>query len=154
MAGRADHSVSILISVAVVRKSQKHFKAQQDSLGELNGTITELYTGYNEILLFGRQQSSQERFKEINGRLQKHALKAQFVSSMMSPLISLSVYLCIGGVAVSGTVFVIQGMLTVGNLQAFIRYIWQCNEPSHRCPAFSTDTGSICRDEKNFRDPR
>ena len=121
--------VSILISVAVVRKSQKHFKAQQDSLGELNGTITELYTGYNEILLFGRQQSSRERFKEINGRLQKHALKAQFVSSMMSPLISLTVYLCIGGVAVSGTVFVIQGMLTVGNLQAFIRYIWQCNEP-------------------------
>lgn len=121
--------VSILISIAVVKRSQKQFKAQQDSLGELNGAITELYTGYNEILLFGRQKSSQEKFREINGRLQKHALKAQFISSIMSPLISLSVYLCIGGVAVSGTVFVIQGMLTVGNLQAFIRYIWQCNEP-------------------------
>ena len=121
--------VSILISIAVVKRSQKQFKAQQDSLGELNGAITELYTGYNEILLFGRQKPSQERFREINGRLQKHALKAQFISSIMSPLISLSVYLCIGGVAVSGTVFVIQGMLTVGNLQAFIRYIWQCNEP-------------------------
>lgn len=121
--------VSILISIAVVKRSQKQFKAQQDSLGELNGAITELYTGYNEILLFGRQKPSQEKFREINGRLQKHALKAQFISSIMSPLISLSVYLCIGGVAVSGTVFVIQGMLTVGNLQAFIRYIWQCNEP-------------------------
>lgn len=121
--------VSILISIAVAKRSQKQFKAQQDSLGELNGAITELYTGYNEILLFGRQKPSQERFREINGRLQKHALKAQFISSIMSPLISLSVYLCIGGVAVSGTVFVIQGMLTVGNLQAFIRYIWQCNEP-------------------------
>ena len=121
--------VSILISIAVVKRSQKQFKAQQDSLGELNGAITELYTGYNEIILFGRQKPSLERFREINGRLQKHALKAQFVSSIMSPLISLSVYLCIGGVAVSGTVFVIQGMLTVGNLQAFIRYIWQCNEP-------------------------
>lgn len=121
--------VSILISIAVVKRSQKQFKAQQDSLGELNGAITELYTGYNEILLFGRQKPSLEQFREINGRLQKHALKAQFISSIMSPLISLSVYLCIGSVAVSGTVFVIQGMLTVGNLQAFIRYIWQCNEP-------------------------
>ncbi|MBS7009666.1 ABC transporter ATP-binding protein [Anaerostipes sp.] len=121
--------VSILISIAVVKRSQKQFKAQQDSLGELNGAITELYTGYNEIILFGRQKPSLEQFREINGRLQKHALKAQFISSIMSPLISLSVYLCIGGVAVSGTVFVIQGMLTVGNLQAFIRYIWQCNEP-------------------------
>lgn len=121
--------ISILISIVVVKKSQKQFKAQQDSLGELNGTITELYTGYNEILLFGRQKYSVEQFREINGRLQKHALKAQFVSSLMSPLISLSVYLCIGSVSVLGTVFVIQGMLTVGNLQAFIRYIWQCNEP-------------------------
>ena len=57
------------------------------------------------------------------------SFKAQFVSSLIAPLISLCTYLAIGGVAVLGCIFVIQGVITVGNLQAFIRYIWQINEP-------------------------
>lgn len=121
--------ISILITRFVVKRSQKQFKEQQEALGTLNGTITELYGGYNEILLFGKQEDSLERFKGINAKLQKYAFKAQFFSSIMSPLISLTTYLCIGSAAVIGSLFVIQGSLTVGNLQAFIRYIWQINDP-------------------------
>ena len=120
---------SILISRGIVRISQGQFKAQQDALGDMNGTITELYTGYNEILLFGQKDQAQARFEEINGRLQKHAFKAQFLSSMMSPLISLTAYLSIGVAAVIGCFLILAGSLTVGNLQAFIRYIWQVNDP-------------------------
>lgn len=120
---------SILISRGVVRISQGQFKAQQDALGDMNGTITELYTGYNEILLFGQQDQAEARFEEINGKLQKHAFKAQFLSSMMSPLISLTAYLSIGVAAVTGCFLILAGSLTVGNLQAFIRYIWQVNDP-------------------------
>lgn len=121
--------LSILISRGIVRISQGQFKAQQDALGDMNGTITELYTGYNEILLFGQQTKSQARFEEINGKLQKHAFKAQFLSSMMSPLISLTAYLSIGVTAVIGCFLILSGSLTVGSLQAFIRYIWQVNDP-------------------------
>ncbi len=121
--------LSILISRGIVRVSQGQFKAQQDALGDMNGTITELYTGYNEILLFGQQDQAQARFEEINGRLQKHAFKAQFLSSMMSPLISLTAYLSIGVAAVIGCFLILSGSLSVGNLQAFIRYIWQVNDP-------------------------
>lgn len=120
---------SILISRGVVRISQGQFKAQQDALGDMNGTITELYTGYNEILLFGQQDQAEARFEEINEKLQKHAFKAQFLSSMMSPLISLTAYLSIGVAAVIGCFLILAGSLTVGNLQAFIRYIWQVNDP-------------------------
>lgn len=121
--------LSLLITRFVVKKSQKQFEEQQNSLGELNGTITELYTGYNEILLFGRQEKAKKQFGEINKELQKHAFKAQFISSIMSPLISLMTYLCIGSVAVIGCIFILSGKLQVGNLQAFIRYIWQVNDP-------------------------
>lgn len=121
--------MGILISRGVVRVSQKQFKAQQDSLGEMNGAITELYTGYNEILLFGRQEEARAQFQEVNSRLQKHAFKAQFLSSLMSPLISLTTYLCIGVIAVIGCFSILGGTLSVGNLQAFIRYIWQVNDP-------------------------
>lgn len=121
--------VGILITRGVVRISQSQFKDQQDALGDMNGAITELYTGYNEILLFGQQEKSRAQFEEVNHRLQKHAFKAQFLSSLMSPLISLATYLSIGVIAVIGCFAILAGTLSVGNLQAFIRYIWQVNDP-------------------------
>ena len=121
--------VGALITRGIVRISQSQFKAQQDSLGDMNGAITELYTGYNEILLFGQQEQSREQFEAVNDSLQKHAFKAQFLSSLMSPLISLTTYLSIGVIAVIGCFAILAGTLSVGNLQAFIRSIWQVNDP-------------------------
>ena len=113
----------------MVRHSQKQFRLQQDAVGELNGRVTELYTGYNEILLYNKQKDAVENFKEVNARLQHHAFRAQFLSSTMSPLISLVTYLVIGTVAALGCSYALAGALTIGSLQAFIRYIWQLNDP-------------------------
>lgn len=119
----------LIITKVIVGISQKHFKAQQDALGALNGNITEMYTGFNEIMLYNRQDEMIERFRSSNDNLRESAFKAQFISSTMSPAISLVTYLGIGGVAVLGTLNAINGTLAVGNLQAFIRYIWQINDP-------------------------
>ena len=129
--------VGALITRGIVRISQSQFKAQQDSLGDMNGAITELYTGYNEILLFGQQEQSREQFEAVNDSLQKHAFKAQFLSSLMSPLISLTTYLSIGVIAVIGCFAILAGTLSVGNLQAFIRYIWQVNDPLNQVSQLS-----------------
>lgn len=121
--------LSLLVTKLVVGKSQKLFKNQQDALGELNSTVTEMYTGYNEILLYNQQVESVEKFKKINENLKENAFKAQFVSSTIAPLNALVTYLAIGAVAVVGTADVIAGTFLVGQLQAFIRYIWQINDP-------------------------
>lgn len=121
--------LSLLVTKLVVGKSQKLFKNQQDALGELNSTVTEMYTGYNEILLYNQQVESVEKFKKINENLKEKAFKAQFVSSTIAPLNALVTYLAIGAVAVVGTADVIAGTFLVGQLQAFIRYIWQINDP-------------------------
>ena len=118
--------LSLLVTKLVVGKSQKLFKKQQDALGELNSTVTEMYTGYNEILLYNQQVESVEKFKKINENLKENAFKAQFVSSTIAPLNALVTYLAI---AVVGTADVIAGTFLVGQLQAFIRYIWQINDP-------------------------
>ncbi|MDM8204404.1 ABC transporter ATP-binding protein [Faecalicoccus acidiformans] len=120
---------SLIITKFVVGHSQRLFEKQQATLGELNGTITEMYGGFNEIILYGKQEDAIKRFEDVNERMCNASFKAQFVSSLIAPLISLCTYLAIGGVAVLGCIFVIQGVITVGNLQAFIRYIWQINEP-------------------------
>ena len=90
--------LSLLVTKLVVGKSQKLFKNQQDALGELNSTVTEMYTGYNEILLYNQQVESVKKFKKINENLKENAFKAQFVSSTIAPLNALVTYLAIGAV--------------------------------------------------------
>lgn len=120
---------SIIITKIIVGKSQKLFNKQQKALGNLNGRVQELYTGFNELKLYGKEDDALENFMEVNEELCQTGFKAQFISSIMSPLISLVTYLGIAVVAILGSMTVIAGGITVGNLQAFIRYIWQINQP-------------------------
>ena len=121
--------LTVIVTRFFVRHSQKLFDTQQKTVGELNGTITELYGGFNEILLFNKQEDSIAQFRDVNERMAKSAFRAQFISSLISPFVSLITYLTIGAVAVLGCFFVISRTITLGNLQAFIRYIWQINDP-------------------------
>lgn len=121
--------LSFIVSKIVVSKSQGYFKAQQDALGKLNGTVQEMFTGFNEIKLYGKEDDAVEEFIDINNKLQKAGFKAQFISSTMGPLVSLVCYLGIAAVGIMGAIISIGGGITVGNLQAFIRYIWQINQP-------------------------
>lgn len=120
---------ALLITRFIVKRSQRRFQAQQDALGKLNGAITEMYTGYNEILLFNKQKQSIQQFKDINENLCKNAFQAQFMSSIISPCISLVTYIIIGTIGLVGSLFAMQGQLKIGELQAFVRYIWQVNDP-------------------------
>ena len=121
--------LSYLISKVIVNKSQNLFSKQQKALGKLNGKVQEIYTGFNEIKLYGKQEEAIEEFEGINEELCSTGFKAQFISSIMSPLISLVSYLGIAAIGVIGAFYSISGAITVGNLQAFIRYIWQINQP-------------------------
>jgi len=134
--------LTILITFGFVKRSQKLFDLQQEMVGELNGTITELYGGFNEILLFNRQKDSCNRFSAVNQKMADAAFKAQFLSSLISPFVSLVTYLTIGSIAVMGSFFVINGSVTVGNLQAFIRYIWQINDPLSQVSQLSSQVQS------------
>lgn len=121
--------ISYIISRFIVVRSQKLFYNQQKALGSLNGKVQEMYTGFNEIKLYGKQEDAIREFGDINQELCSTGFKAQFISSIMSPLVSLVSYLGIAAIGVLGAINAISGIITVGNLQAFIRYIWQINQP-------------------------
>lgn len=121
--------LSILITKIIVNKSQNLFNKQQKALGKLNGKVQEMYTGFNEIKLYGKQEDAIKEFMDVNEELRATEFKAQFISSIMSPLVGLVSYLGIAAVGVTGAITAIAGGITVGNLQAFIRYIWQINQP-------------------------
>ena len=113
----------------IMKKSQPYFKEQADVLGAMNGFVQENLTGFNVLKLYVREKSSQEEFHDITHHLQKVGFKANFISGLMMPIlngISDLTYLII---ALFGGLQVIAGRLTVGNMQAFVQYVWQINQP-------------------------
>ena len=120
---------SVVISKMIVKKSQPLFEKQQNSLGSLSGVVQESFTGFNEIKLFGKQEDALADFMAANSELCQNGFKAQFISGLMSPLVSFITYVGIGCIAIMGALYALSGVIAVGQLQAFIRYIWQVNQP-------------------------
>lgn len=113
----------------IMSKSQPYFKQQADALGTLNGFVQENLTGFNVLKLFGREDRSLDDFKEITEDLQKVGFKAIFISGLMMPVLNGLSDLTYLIVAVLGGLQVLAGRLTIGNMQAFVQYVWQINQP-------------------------
>lgn len=113
----------------IISKSQPYFKQQADALGTLNGFVQENLTGFNVLKLFGREDRSLDDFKEITEDLQKVGFKANFISGLMMPVLNGLSDLTYLIVAVLGGLQVLAGRLTIGNMQAFVQYVWQINQP-------------------------
>lgn len=130
------------LSRFVVKKSQPLFDDQQNTLADLNGTINELYDGYSEILSYNQQENALQRFQKDNERMRAAGFKAQFVSILINPICSLITYLTIGLASLYGCIQVLHGTIALGQLQAFIRYIWQINDPISQISQLSSQVQS------------
>lgn len=113
----------------ILKKSQPYFKKQADTLGDMNGFVQENLTGFNVIKLYGREEISSEEFCEITQNLQEVGFKASFISGIMMPVLSAISDMAYLIVAVLGALQVLSGNLTVGNMQAFVQYVWQVSQP-------------------------
>ena len=113
----------------IMKKSQPYFKEQADVLGALNGFVQENLSGFNVLKLYVREESSQEDFRDITRRLQQVGFKANFISGLMMPILNAISDLTYLLVAVVGAIQVLADRLTVGNMQAFVQYVWQINQP-------------------------
>jgi len=119
----------ILVTVNIAKRSQKHFAAQQKSLGELNGHVEEMYTGHKIVKAYGREDESIGTFNAINNKLYTAGYKAQFISGIIMPLMRLVGNLGYVIVCVVGGIFAIRGTITIGDILAFIQYSRQFTMP-------------------------
>lgn len=129
LAGLGAMPLGIILSGTLIKFSQKFFKGQQKSLGELNGYIEETYNGHEVIKAFGREQVSKQHFSELNDTLYDYAWKAQFCSGIMMPVIIFITNLGYVVVAIAGGYMITAGKLLVGDIQAMIQYIRQFSHP-------------------------
>ncbi len=113
----------------MVKLSQKHFFAQQQTLGKLNGHVEEMYGGHNVVKVFNGEKKSIATFKAINSDLYESAWKSQFLSGLMMPIMNVFGNLGFVGVSVLGGWLAVKGTVNIGDIQAFIQYTRQFNQP-------------------------
>ena len=121
--------LSGIITAMIIRKSQGYFKKQQAILGELNGNVEEIYSGHLVIKAFNKEKDVIDTFDTINEKLAQTALKAQFISSLTQPLTNLAsnfAYIC---VCVLGGYYATRKIINIGDIQAFIQYVRNFNQP-------------------------
>ena len=121
--------VSAALVAVVVKHSQKYFQAQQDTLGAINGQVEETFSGHAVVKAFGQEDATVARFDETNARLYESAWKSQFISGLMQPIMNFVGNLGYVAVAVAGSFFAVQGIITVGDIQAFIQYVKNFTQP-------------------------
>lgn len=121
--------VSMIFVLGVVKISQKYFRAQQKYLGEVNGQIEETFSGHNVVRVFNQEQKTLHVFDEMNDKLYESAWKSQFLSGLMQPIMNFVGNLGYVGVAVAGSMLAVAGVITVGDIQAFIQYVRNFTQP-------------------------
>lgn len=125
--------ITVPLSMLAVRFiasfSQKHFGTQQKELGDINGHVEEMFTGHQEVKAFGHEEKAIQQFDEVNERLYQSGWKAQFISGLMMPIMTFIGNLGYVFVSITGGIFVLNGTLLIGGVQAFIQYTQQFSQP-------------------------
>ncbi|MEU0266733.1 ABC transporter ATP-binding protein [Nocardioides sp. NPDC006303] len=121
--------VSLVVTGAVMKRSQGQFVAQWRHTGKLNGHIEETFSGHDLVKVFGRQEEVEKTFAEENDKLFAASFKAQFISGILMPLMMFVGNLMFVVVCVVGSLRVASGALSLGELQAFIQYSRQFTQP-------------------------
>ncbi|MEI6221694.1 MAG: ABC transporter ATP-binding protein [bacterium] len=121
--------LSFVLTAFIMKKSQSLFVDQQKQLGALNGHIEEMYAGHVVMRVFNGEKASVEKFTRINDQLYHTAWKSQFLSGLMMPIMFFVGNLGYVGVAIFGGWQAINGRIKIGDIQAFIQYVQQFNQP-------------------------
>lgn len=126
--------ISMFIVMMIIKRSQRYYLMQQEYLGHVNGHIEEMFAGHNVISLFNGEEKSIEKFSDYNSKLYESAWSSQFFSGMMMPVMKFVGNLNYVLACVLGGVFVLNGnvagiQMTVGNIQSYIQYVRQFNQP-------------------------
>jgi len=113
----------------IVKQSRKYFKAQQHTLGEVNGYVEEMISGQKVIKVFGHEQKVEHDFEKLNSDLKDKSEKAQLFSGMMMPVMQNLNTLNYVIITIVGALLAIFRGFDVGGLAAFLQYARQFGRP-------------------------
>ena len=143
--------VGFVVIIIIMKKSQKHFKAQQENLGDINGQIEEVYTGHNVIKAYNAGEMMIDKFEETNTKLYTSAWKSQFLSGLMMPVMQFAGNFSYVMVCIVGGALAINGKISFGVIVAFMIYVRLFTNPlSDIAQSFNTLQRAAAAGERVF----
>ncbi|QAA34878.1 ABC transporter ATP-binding protein [Clostridium manihotivorum] len=140
-----------LLTKTIASRSKGYFKAQQRSLGTLNGVIEENILGLKMVKAFGKQEDVLKHFKEINEELYESSSKAQIWSGYMMPLMNVINNLVFAIVAITGGILSVTYGVSVGTVVSFMSYSKQFAQPLNSVAGmFNTIQSALAGAERVF----
>ncbi|WP_162564400.1 MULTISPECIES: ABC transporter ATP-binding protein [Microbacterium] len=121
--------LTIVITVLVARRSQKLFVQQWKTTGVLNARVEETFSGHSVVKVFGHQREVEADFRTENDELYRASFGAQFLSGVIMPAMMFVGNLVYVAIAVVGGLQVAAGLMSIGDVQAFIQYSRQFTQP-------------------------
>ena len=121
--------LSVGLISAIVKRSQKYFKSQQEYLGHVNGQVEEVYGGHNIVKAFNKEEDVIRTFERDNEILYQSAWKSQFLSGMMMPIMQFVGNLGYVAVVIMGGYLAMKQSIEVGDIQSFIQYVRNFTQP-------------------------
>ena len=144
-------SMSFGLIGAIIGASQKLFRAQQASLGDMNGHVEEMYGGHAIVQAFNRQDNSIQRFHQINNTLWESAWKSQFFTSIMMPMMQFVGNVGYVIVCILGGYLAVKKVIEIGDIQSFIQYVRNFTQPITQLASISnTLQQTIAASERVF----
>ncbi len=143
--------LSAIVAMTIAKRSQKQFAIQWASTGDLNGHIEEMFSGHGVVQAYGKQEEAVKRFDGHNGKLFSSSFKAQFISGVIMPMMTLINNLNYVIVCVVGGIRVAQGTVSFGDIQAFIQYARQFTQPiAQTASIFNAIQSTVASAERVF----
>ncbi len=121
--------LSAILTVVFAKKSQKYFREQQKLLGTITSQSEEVYSGLSVVKAYNKERDEIEKFEETSEKLAQVGTKAQFITGIIMPVMNFIGNLGYIFVAVFGAIFVTKDIIKIGDIQAFIQYSRQVNQP-------------------------
>ncbi len=121
--------LSFVVTMAIAKRSQPHFVSQWKWTGTLNGLVEETFSGHDLVKVFGHRQTSIAEFDVANERMYESSFRAQFISGIIQPALTVIANLNYVAIAVIGGMRVATGSMSLGDVQAFIQYSRQFTMP-------------------------
>ena len=121
--------LTLFVSATLSKAMRKYFIRRQQLLGELNGQIEEMVTGYKTVMAYGKEEMACEKFAKTSEEFRKCGIRANVWGGIMGPCHNIINNLNYLIVAAFGGYFTIRGIISVGDIQAIIQYSRQFSQP-------------------------
>jgi len=121
--------LSLLIITGMAKYSQKHFRAFQRGLGELNGHIEEIYSGHEVVRAYSGEAKAKAAFDTINGKMAGAGWRSNFLAGLMYPMTHFVSNLGLMAVCVVGGILVANNTMPIEGIVAFFMFVRMFNQP-------------------------